>query len=349
MMEADFARVPRLTADLPGIGGTIKQSPDDFEVEEIPSYEPCGSGDHLFVRIEKRGVSAEELTRHVARALGISTSEVGVAGLKDRHALTRQFISVPRSTESRLGAIDRADIRVLDARPHTQKLRTGHLRGNRFRIVVRDVAADAERLTAPIRDVIVSRGLPNTFGAQRFGRDFETATLGMQLLRGETATLPGDRSRHRFLRKLALSAGQAVLFNRCLARRMRDGLLHTVLDGDAMFKLAGGIFYVTDRAAEQARFDARETVHAGPIFGKKTFPAHGEASAHEQAVLDEAGITPTQLRGFGKLVTGTRRANLVYVDDLTIAPLLAALEFRFTLPSGSYATVLLDEFMKGGG
>jgi tRNA pseudouridine13 synthase len=341
-------RIPYLTAELSGIGGTIKAIPDDFVVEEIPSYEPSGMGDHLFLWIEKRGVAAEELTRHIARALRIHTGQIGVAGMKDRHALTRQFVSVPRSAERLVPEINSSEIQVLSARPHSQKLRTGHLRGNRFRILVRDVPENAAALAVPVRDLLMQHGLPNFFGAQRFGRDQETATMGMQLLRGEITAPPADWSRKRFLRKLALSAGQAVLYNRYLVRRMHDVLLRTVLDGDVMFKQTCGIFYVTDRAAEQARFDTRETVHAGPIFGKKTFPAHGAALARESAILSDAGITPTQLRSFGPLLSGTRRRNLVYVDDLAITPLPHGLEFRFSLPAGSYATVLLAEFMKAG-
>lgn len=339
--------VPRLTAHLPGIGGTIKAIPEDFVVEEIPSYEPSGEGDHLFLWIEKRGVAAEELTRHIARSIGISTDDVGVAGMKDRHAVTRQFVSVPNAVADRVDAINSSNVQVLSVRRHTQKLRTGHLRGNRFRVLVRDVAPDADQLAAPVLEALRRQGLPNFFGEQRFGRDQETVRLGMQVLRGELRILPVHWSRKRFLKKLALSAAQALLFNRYLARRMTDGLMHTVLDGDVMFKQTGGIFYVTDRAAEQIRFDARETVHAGPIFGKKTFPAHAEAIARESAILAETGITAAHLHSFGPLLSGTRRRNLVYVDDLAITPLPHGLEFLFSLPAGSYATVLLAEFMKG--
>ena len=338
--------VPRLTIELPGVGGSIKQVPEDFQVEEIPAYEPCGTGEHLFLWIEKRGVAAEALIRHVAGSLGISANGIGVAGLKDRHALTRQFVSVPCSASERVKEIDTPEIRVLDAKPHRHKLRTGHLAGNRFRIVVRDVVADAAERAAAVREKLLETGLPNFFGHQRFGRDAETALLGMQLLRGEIDMLPGHRSRQRFLRKLALSAAQAVLFNRYLTCRLEDGLLRTVLDGDVMFKLSGGIFYVTDRAVEQARLDRRETVHAGPIFGKKTFAARAEAAAREAVVLAEAGVTLDRLRKFGPLLNGTRRRNLVYVDDLTIQHVPQGLEFRFSLPPGSYATVLLQEFMK---
>ncbi len=338
--------IPHLTRDLPGVGGALKRAPEDFEVEEIPAYEPCGTGDHLFLWIEKRDVAAEDLIRHIALTLGVPNEQLGMAGLKDRHALTRQFVSVPCSARLAIGKIDTPEIRVHSVTPHTNKLRTGHLRGNRFRLVVRDVVAEAVARAEAIRQAIAGAGFPNFFGTQRFGRDGETAKLGRQLLRGEVQALPGHRAHQRFLRKLALSAAQALVFNRYLARRMHDRLLHTVLDGDVMRKRTGGIFYVTDQPAEQARFDRRETIHAGPIVGKKTFFARAAAAEREATILAEAGITPQHLRSFGPLLAGARRENLVYVDDLTVAPCDRALEFRFSLPAGSYATVLLGEFMK---
>jgi tRNA pseudouridine13 synthase len=339
-------RVPYLTESLAGIGGTIKAIPDDFDVEEIPSYEPCGSGDHLFLWIEKRGVAAETLTRHIARALQVPMGAIGVAGMKDRHARTRQFVSVPRVGARRIDAINSAEIQVISARAHNQKLRTGHLRGNRFRVLVRDSVPDAVQRSQAVSVALRETGLPNFFGEQRFGRDQETAEMGMKLLAGRLDTLPTHRSRQRFLRKLALSAAQAVLFNRYLTQRLRDGLFRTVLEGDVMMKQGGGIFFVTDRTVEQCRFEAREAVHAGPIYGKKMFAAHAAAAQREVAVLAQYELSAAHFRQFGPLLSGTRRRNLIYVDDLQIADLPQGLEFRFTLPAGTYATVLLREFMK---
>src|SRR5262245_39999120 len=203
----------------------------------------------------------------------------------------------------------------------------------------------AERCDS-VRQELLRLGLPNFFGEQRFGRHQETAIMGMKLLCGELDSPPTHWSRKRFLRKLALSAGQAVLFNRYVTVRLQDNLLRTVLDGDVMMKQAGGIFYVTDLAAEQRRFDARETVHAGPIFGKRTFAAHGAAADREAAILAEFKLTPARFRTFGRLLSGTRRRSLIYIDDLQIQALPHGLEFHFSLPAGSYATVLLREFMK---
>jgi len=333
---------PLLTANLPGIGGRIKAQVEDFEVEEIPAYEPCGSGDHLFLWIEKRGMGAEYFTRQVGRRLSIPNGEIGMAGLKDRHAVTRQWISVPASAEEHVGQLEGDGIHVLKISRHTNKLKSGHLHGNRFRILVREPdAASAERLP-PILDRLRAEGLPNYYGSQRFGRNGETATLGMEML---TGAKPGVRN--SFLRKLALSAAQSILFNSYLGRRLTGGLMRRVLPGDVMCKWpAGGMFVATDTSTEQARFDARETVHAGPMFGRKTFAAGGEAAAREEIVLSGAGLTASSFNGFGKLLQGTRRHNLVYCDDLAAQFESDGVRLAFSLPAGSYATVLLSEIMK---
>ena len=328
-----------LTAGLPGVGGRIKAEPADFDVEELPAYEPAGTGDHLFLWVEKTDLGAEFFIRQVARRLGIPNGEVGTAGLKDRRAVTRQWVSVPAECEPALDQLEGGGIRVLKVSRHTNKLKPGHLKGNRFRILVRD-ATDTD--VEPILERIRSDGLPNFYGPQRFGRDGETAALGMRLLKGEPTKIHNP-----FLRKLALSAAQSLMFNDYLARRMTDGLLRTVLAGDVMAKWpAGGMFTAEDVPTEQARFARREIVTAGPMFGRKTFPAHGPAADREAAVLETAGLSKASFDGFGKLVMGTRRHNLVYVDDLLAAREPDGLRLTFTLPAGCYATVLLREVMK---
>jgi tRNA pseudouridine13 synthase len=287
-------------------------------------------------------MGAEYFTRQVAKRLGLAPGDIGTAGLKDRRAVTRQWVSVPQSAEPRLAQLAGDGITLLRTSRHANKLRPGHLRGNRFHILIRDVASDAGERAAPILERLRQHGMPNFYGPQRFGRDGETVRIGMELLRRERTHV-----RNPFLRKLALSAAQSLLFNDCLARRMNDGLLRTVLDGDVMAKWpAGGMFVAHDMPAEQARFDARETVHAGPLFGRKTFAAEGAAAEREAAVLHDAGLSPAAFAGFGKLVQGTRRHNLVYLDDLAAESAPDGLRLTFTLPAGSYATVLLREVMK---
>src|SRR5262249_41657255 len=144
-----------------------------------------------------------------------------------------------------------------------------------------------------------------------------------------------------------LSAGQSALFNHYLARRLGDGLLRRVLAGDVMAKWPfGGMFVAQDLGREQARFEARETVHAGPIFGRKTFAAARTAGERAADTLRAFQLTPDAWRGFGKLLQGTRRHNLVYLEDLAAEVLPEGVRLTFTLPAGSYATVLLREITK---
>lgn len=333
---------PLLTPDLPGCGGRIRERDDDFEVEEVPSYEPSGSGDHLYLWVEKRGMAPEYFARTVAQRLGVRPADVGTAGLKDRHAVTRQWVSVPAACEARLGQLDGGGVRVLNTGRHTNKLKPGHLRGNRFRILVRGADRSTEAGVAQVLDRVRTLGLPNYYGPQRFGRGGGTVDLGWKCLAG---TAP--RRLRPFLYRFALSAVQSLLFNDVLARRLADGLYRTVLDGDVMAKWpAGGLFVAADVPAEQARLDAKETVPAGPMFGKKTFPAAAVAADREAAVLRDHDLGPAAFAGFGKLLLGTRRHNLVYLDDLAAAWEADGLRLSFTLPAGSYATVLLREVMK---
>jgi tRNA pseudouridine13 synthase len=338
-----LAPPPLMTRDLPGISGRIKVQPEDFEVEEVPAYEPSGQGDFLYLQVEKRSMGAEFFLRQVARRLEIPVGEIGTAGLKDRHAVTRQWVSVPAAAESRLAHLDGEGITVLRVSRHGNKLKPGHLRGNRFRILVRDVAANANELLPALLEAIRTRGLPNFYGEQRFGRDGETVGIGFGLLTGQ-----GGRRVNPFLRKLALSAMQSALFNRCVARRMEEGLLRTVLAGDVVAKWPfGGMFVAEDLAAEQARFEAREIIPAGPMFGRKMFAAKGQAAEREQAVLEEVGLSMQAFAGFGKLLNGTRRYTLVYVDDLTGTIEAEGVRLSFTLPAGSYATMLVRELTHG--
>ncbi len=357
---------PMLTADLPGIGGVLKSQPADFVVEEIPAYQPCGDGEHLFLWIEKTSVPADQLGRHLATVLGITPRDLGTAGLKDTHAVTRQFVSVPRRVENRLRKIDTDGIRLLDAKPHQNKLRTGHLRGNRFQVLVRDVVGWSAISGLPdqkpdgqecpsydaalaIAERLRQTGVPNYYGSQRFGNKYSTLKLGLKLL---TETHTGSDMEPRkpnrgFLPRLALSAAQSWLFNNVLAERLQEGLLDRVLLGDIMQKCeSGGLFDVRDVAVEQPRFEARETVLTGPMFGPKMKPAQHEPAVREQRVLATAGLTLDAFRRFGQLAEGTRRPLLIWPEDLQVRATDDGLLFEFSLPSGAYATVVLREFMK---
>lgn len=341
-----MTELPFLTSDLPGIGGTLKATPADFVVEEIPAYLPGGEGEHLFLWIEKEDVPADGLVRHLAQSLGVPRDEIGVAGLKDRRAITRQFVSVPARAADRVESAGTESIRILSAVRHGNKLKTGHLRGNRFSILVRDVAASlsqAEAIVARLREF----GVPNYYGEQRFGLGGETVSLGFALLRGEKTTRDIPPAKRKFLLRLALSAAQSELFNLALVDRLNRGELRIVLVGDVLKKTTtGGLFVADDVATEQARLDAGETQITGPLFGPKMTAPDAEPAEREAALLASANLPDDAFRRYPKLTTGTRRPYLVAVPDLAVAEDPDGLRFTLTLPAGAYATVVLRELMK---
>ena len=175
--------LPVLTKDLPGTGGTLKDRPEDFVVEEIPLYPALGVGDHAYARIEKVGIPTREAVRRLAQHLQIAESRIGFAGLKDAKAVARQTLSFELVAPAKLEGLVLPGIRVLSVKRHRNKLRPGHLAGNRFEIRVRGVASDAEARTAAILRVLLARGLPNGFGLQRFGTREDTHLVGRALVR----------------------------------------------------------------------------------------------------------------------------------------------------------------------
>ncbi len=185
--------VPHLTAALPGTGGRLRSVPEDFRVVEIPLYAPGGEGDHVIFRVEKRGLATFEAVRRVARALGLREREIGYAGLKDAQAVTEQSFSVEHVPEERIEAAlsDVPGLRLLSADRHRNKLRLGHLAGNRFEITLRGVADAALARAEGILDVLASRGCPNWFGAQRFGQGGDNDALGRLLVQGDAEGFVG--------------------------------------------------------------------------------------------------------------------------------------------------------------
>ncbi|MCS7166622.1 MAG: tRNA pseudouridine(13) synthase TruD [Gemmatales bacterium] len=337
-------KLPRITADLPGIGGRIRVVPEDFEVEEIPAYEPSGVGEHVYLWVEKRGLAADWLAARLAQALGLDQRSIGMAGLKDRHAVARQWISIPASAEAGLAKVKIPGFTILRVSRHANKLRAGHLRGNRFRIRIREVHPESAQRLPALLERLRNVGLPNYYGEQRFGRHGDTLRIGFDLLRGQSDPRLEQR---RFLRKLSLSAVQSWLYNRYLAERIRRGWFRQVVLGDVLHQYPqGGLFIAKDIAAEQERFDRREVILTGPIYGRRMLKAQEQAAELEAQILREAGLSLDAFAAFGKLLLGTRRKNVVFVDDLQAQLEGQDVILTFTLPAGSYATVLLDEIMK---
>lgn len=344
-----ISELPYLTAELPGTGGALRVEPSDFTVEELPAYEPAGQGDHVFVWIEKVGVTTLGAARALARAIGVNERDVGSAGLKDRGAVARQYLSFPPPARAEaLLAAQVPGVRVLSAVPHRHKLRTGHLRGNRFALIVRRLAVPADEAAARARTVLARLtappGSPNWFGEQRFGASGDNAAAGRALVRGEERSKPRGRER-----RLLVSAYQSELFNRYLRRRIEDALYTRVLPGDLMALRRGGMFATTCPPADQVRLESGELAVTGPIFGHKMrAPAEGsEAAAREQAVLDEEHLAPADFRRLGKLAPGTRRPLSIALEEVAVEPVDPhAICVRLALPAGAYATAVMREIMK---
>ena len=342
--------LPYLTSELPGIGGVLRSADEDFVVDEEPAYLPSGTGDHVFVRIEKRGLTTPQAVRAIAAALGVPDRDVGVAGMKDRRAVTTQWLSLPPPvTPEAARALELPDVRILEAARHPHKLRTGHVRANRFRIRVRSLPAGAAPELAARASEILDRlaappGAPNWYGEQRFGRDGDNAARGRELVAG--ARRPG---RDRRMDRLMVSALQSELFNAWLAARVADGLYRRVLAGDVLHKRGGGLFDCTEPEVDEARLLAGEVVATGPMFGDRMRrPAGGTPAAErEAAILDAAGLPRDGFARVRALAEGTRRDAAIPLGEPSVATADdGTLEVAFTLPGGAYATVVMREIMK---
>jgi len=178
-------QLPYLTSDLPGIGGQAKQRVEDFQVDELPLYEPCGEGTHVYFRVRKRGVPTPAAVDRIARYMGRLPGEIGIAGLKDAHAVTTQMMSLEHADAAKLARYRDGQVEVLATTRHTNKLRPGHLAANRFAIRIRGVGAEQLSGAQAVLDVLIRRGVPNYFGPQRFGARHDTADLGAALVRSD--------------------------------------------------------------------------------------------------------------------------------------------------------------------
>jgi tRNA pseudouridine13 synthase len=404
-------RLPTLTSDFPGVGGTIKQRPEDFFVQEIPLYEPSGEGEHVYCEIEKVGLTTFDVVNRVAAALGVSSRDVGYAGLKDARAVARQVLSVWGTTEEAAMGLRLPGITVRWAARHGNKLRLGHLAANRFAVKVRGVEpTDVVKLKQPL-DELRRRGMPNYFGEQRFGRRGDNDKLGAALVRDDNVGVlrlllggpdpavddadtlaareafdrrdneasmrawprrsgmerrvlarlmktgrPGAavRAIDERLTRLWVSALQSRLFNDVVARRVTAGMLDRLQDGDLAWKHdSGAVFRVEPghAAAEQPRCDAFEISPTGPLVGYRMTLPDGEPLRVEQEVFAAAGLEPGHFRGHavGK-VKGARRPLRVRPEDVDLSAGVddhgGYIAVAFTLPPGSFATVLLGELMK---
>ena len=312
--------------------------PEDFKVEEVPLYPPTGEGGHTFVRILKRLRTSDAIARQLAERTGVPARDVGYAGRKDRVAVTTQWMSVPDLDPDDALALQLDGAEVLEAVRHPHKLRTGQLKGNRFELRLRGVDPAAEEAARARLEGVIDRGMPNRFGAQRFGHGNRNPDRGRAILSGETSLR--DRRKARFL----ISALQSQVFNRVLEER--PTALDAVEAGDvARVTESGGLFLVEDVETDLERASRFEISATGPIFGTKMSEPSGDVAAREARIMEEFGIPPGPELSVprGLKLPGARRPVRVAVADPVLSRDGEDLLFSFGLPSGSYATVLLEE------
>jgi len=323
----------------------FQPSPATFLVEELPAYSPSGAGEHCFVFLEKQDLTTPEACKRLARALSISDRDIGCAGLKDRHAITRQWLSVPAAAEPRLSGLALEGMRILQHSRHNNKLRTGHNKGNRFTVVLQQVSDTERPALLAAYSAILKDGLPNRFGAQRFGQQQDNALQGLAIFNGERQERDGKK------RRFLLSALQSAVFNEVLLQRQQDGTVRRVLSGDVLQKTdTGGVFYSDDAAADQLRLDAGAVTTTGPLPGTRVLqpPAGTEAFALESAIAARYGLTAEALKATRHDLPGARRPLVVPVTedlpqhDLPDEKTPGTLRLSFQLPSGSYATTLIE-------
>lgn len=323
----------------PPLAGRLRTCAEDFQVDEELNFLPTGEGEHVLLQIRKRHTNTEWLAQQLAKLSGVKLVDVSYAGLKDRHALTTQWFSVrlagrPEPAWQHLAS---PDIEFLHMVRHSRKLRRGALRANHFKILIRDVQGDRKELEHRLQRV-ACQGVPNYFGEQRFGNDYNNLTQAEALLTGTLKV----RDRHK--RSLYLSAARSLLFNAVLSARVDQALWNQAIHGDVMqFENSSALFLsetVTPDIIERlSRFDIHPT---GPLWGRGTPMTQGQTAKLESEVLSSYTPWCTGLEHAG--LVQERRALRLKVNQLVwefIDP--HTVHLGFWLPPGGYATTVLRE------
>ena len=314
--------------------GSLRSQPEDFLVEEELGFAPAGTGQHVLLRVRKRNANTQWVARELARACPCRPSDVGYAGLKDRHAVAVQWFTVPRSARSVQSwtSLRGADYEILEAHPHTRKLPRGALDANRFEIRIRETCVDGAAL-AQRMERIARLGVPNYFGPQRFGRE------GANLLR-IAAPLSDLRPPER---GFILSAARSLIFNGVLAERVAEGSWASAEPGD-LLNLDGraSFFAVGELDASLRERCERMDIHpTGPMWGRGEPATGGRVGELERRVAAALAPAPELVAAAG--LSQERRSLRVAVRELEWACEAAEVRLRFRLGRGSFATTVLRE------
>ncbi len=331
-------------------------TPRDFIVTEIPLYEFSGEGEHLILKVRKKELTTWELIGIFARFLGIKNRDIGYAGLKDKYAMTIQYISLPAKFEEKLATFDHDKIKILETTKHNNKVRVGHLKGNRFELRLKKVLGIQKDKLDSTLEWIKEYGIPNYFGNQRFGNDGNNWEEGKKIIEGTMRV--NDPKTREFL----VGSYQSYLFNSWLSKRMEINLLFEkfseseiegildipkgslegvkkqkhffkILSGDMMMHYPfGKVFEAEDLQSESERFFLKDIAPTGLLPGKRASKATGVARIFEEKFDEDINVD------------GARRYAWIRVEDIKTRYVMekAQYELSFTLPKGSYATNVVD-------
>lgn len=334
----------------PPLTGTLRAQPEDFFVDEDLGFAPDGAGEHVLLRVEKRGANTDFVAKELARFAGLAPDAVSYAGLKDRHAVTRQTFSLhlPGKADPDWSVLRHAEFRVLDAARHSRKLKRGALRGNRFVLRVRAIApADAQARDAAERALaqVRARGVPNYFGEQRFGRGGHNVDKARAMFAASAAGARGRRV-PRHIHSLLLSSARSAIFNAVLAQRVADGSWERALDGDVWMLDGSHSVFGPEPLSDslQQRLDGFDIHPTGPLWGRGELRSSGEVAVIERAALESLPGLADGLEREG--LRQERRSLRLVPVDLTWRWLDEDLELAFGLPAGAYATVVLREVLR---
>jgi tRNA pseudouridine13 synthase len=317
---------------------TLKAAPEDFHVEEQLSFEPSGSGPHWLLQVEKRTANTRWVAAELARLAAVPVSDVGYAGLKDRHAVAIQWFSVPSlATRAEFwNDVRTSDYKVLQTRANTRKLKVGALSGNRFRIRLRNALWTREQWGSKL-DALRTHGVPNYFGPQRFGRD------GYNLDRVAAWAEGGAAPRGRAERGFSLSAARSLIFNALLARRVEAGDWSTLAPGDLAILDGSASHFAVAAVDDELQRRLRDfDIHpSGPLWGRGPPQAKGQALLHELEMLREFPAVAELLAAAG--LSQERRALRCAIRELSAEYHANTLTLSFTLGRGQFATAVLRE------
>ena len=322
----------------PQARGCLRSRPEDFDVTELLGFEPGDEGPHALVQVEKREATTLDVVEALARHARCRRRDVGYSGLKDRNAVTRQWLSLPFDESIDWASFATPRWRILEVRRNPRKLRIGSHRANAFAIVVRDLAGPTDALAARIAR-IGREGVPNYFGPQRFGQH------GDNLRRARRWFVDGVKLGRR-QRRFALSAARALLFNRVLAERLRRGTFDRPLDGEPVCLDGSRSFF--DAASEKAdalaeRLATLDVHTSGPLWGAGPSPATGACAAFESEVAATLDWLADPLADAG--LRQERRALRLSVRNLTHHLDGDTLTLHFELTRGAFATSVLHELL----